>query len=349
MRSEKQFRLRRFLAITALMLLVVGAGAFVFRSEIRSGFEQILGNDYTGYGTTEVDFVISEGDTGEIIANNLVAAGITKNFRFTYKMVLERNQIFYPGTYRLKLQIPALVALDALNDPKNQVINRVTIREGLRLNQVYETLSEATGIALEEFRDSGSNLKKFNLPKDAPSLEGYLFPATYTFEPNATASEILLVMRSRMDEEIKKFGVPNDQVHEVLTLASIVQKEARLQDDFYKASRVFLNRIAQNMKLQSDATVSYGVDGSTVATSEADRNADNGYNTYKYFGLPIGPIAAPGSVAIDAALNPAQGEWLYFCTVNLETGETKFSNTYAEHQVAVREWLAWMKENPGYE
>ncbi|MEY4019044.1 MAG: hypothetical protein RLZZ590_344, partial [Actinomycetota bacterium] len=135
----------------------------------------------------------------------------------------------------------------------------------------------------------------------------------------------------------------------VLTLAGLIQKEARIESDFYKVSRTFLNRIQAGMKLQSDATVSYGVDGNTVGTSAADRANDNRYNTYRYAGLPIGPISAPGSVAIDAALNPAVGDWLYFCAVNLETGETVFSETYAQHEIAVRQWRAWMKEHPGYE
>jgi UPF0755 protein len=103
------------------------------------------------------------------------------------------------------------------------------------------------------------------------------------------------------------------------------------------------------MPLQSDATVSYGVRGSTVATSDADRADPNLYNTYKYPGLPVGPIAAPGSLAIDAAVNPVAGKWLYFVTVNLKTGETVFTETYAEHLVAVKQWLAWMRENPGYD
>lgn len=349
MRSESKFRFRRIAAIGLVFVLVAGGTAFTFRSEIRSAFEQIIGNDYKGSGTTEVDFVIAEGETGEDVANNLVAAGITKNFRLTYKLILERNQVFYPGTYRLKLEMPAIAALSALSDPNSQVTNRVTIREGLRIQQVFAALSDATGLAVEDFSGAASDLSKFDLPKEAPSLEGYLFPATYSFSPGTSALDILLTLRERMDEEIQKFGIAPEKIHEVLTLASIVQKEARLEDDFYRASRVFLNRIDQGMKLQSDATVSYGVNGTTVATTDAERNADNGYNTYKYFGLPIGPISAPGSVAIDAALNPADGTWLYFCTVNLETGETRFSTTYAEHQIAVREWLNWMKENPGYE
>jgi UPF0755 protein len=156
-------------------------------------------------------------------------------------------------------------------------------------------------------------------------------------------------MISRMQDELNKFGVKDVDRHRVLTLASIIQKEARQEPDFYKVSKVFLNRIKQGMHLQSDATVSYGVDGSTVNTSAADRANDNGFNTYLHAGLPVGPISAPGAVAIDAALHPANGGWLFFCAVNLETGETVFSTTLAEHEKAVALWRAWMKEHPEYE
>ncbi|CAB4612735.1 unannotated protein [freshwater metagenome] len=156
-------------------------------------------------------------------------------------------------------------------------------------------------------------------------------------------------MVDRMQEEINSFGIPANKVHDVLTLASVIQKEARIKEDFYKVSRTFLNRIADGMHLQSDATVSYGVGGNTVSTSRADRANNNGYNTYLHAGLPVGPISAPGSVAIDAALHPAAGKWLYFCTINLETGETVFSDTYAQHEKAVALWQAWMKDHPGYE
>ena len=128
-----------------------------------------------------------------------------------------------------------------------------------------------------------------------------------------------------------------------------MEKEVRFADDFYKAARVFQNRLDINMALQSDATVSYGVGGNTFTTSKADRSDKNLYNTYLYPGLPIGPISSPGSRAIDAVMNPAPGKWLYFVSVNLETGETVFTETYEQHLKAVAQWLKWMKENPGYE
>jgi UPF0755 protein len=179
-------------------------------------------------------------------------------------------------------------------------------------------------------------------------MDGYLFPATYEIEPGTNAHALIQIMVNRMGVELKKFGVTDADRHMVLTMASIIQKEARLTPDFYKVSRVFYNRIAQGMHLQSDATVSYGSGGSTVTTTNAERADGNGYNTYVHAGLPIGPIGAPGETAIDAALHPAAGTWLYFCAINLKTGETDFSTTYAEHGVAVKKWQKWMRENPGW-
>jgi UPF0755 protein len=132
----------------------------------------------------------------------------------------------------------------------------------------------------------------------------------------------------------------------VITLASIIQREGRYTEDFYKISRVFINRIDIGMALQSDATVSYGAGTVSYTTTAAQRADDNPWNTYKYPGLPKGPISAPGALAIDAALHPADGTWLFFCTVNLETGETEFTTTLSEHERSVAKWRAWMIENP---
>ena len=346
--TSRKFLIRRLSAV-AVALSVLGGVGFAFRSEIRSGIEAISGNDFAGTNQTDVSFVVEEGQAGSEIIQNLVDQGVVKSFRLTSRLATEQGTTFFPGTYPLRLEMKSLDALRVLGDHANAIVNRVTIREGLRIGSVFAKLSEATGIPIAEFKTAASDLSKFSVGQGAPSLEGYLFPATYSFEPKATALQILQQMNSRMVSELESFGVPKTKWHRVLTLAALVQAEARLKPDFYKVSRTFLNRIDAGMKLQSDATVSYGVNGKTVATSAADRANDNGYNTYLHAGLPIGPISAPGNVAIDAALNPAKGEWLYFCTVNLATGETWFSNTYAEHEIAVRAWQKWMKENPGYE
>ncbi len=123
-----------------------------------------------------------------------------------------------------------------------------------------------------------------------------------------------------------------------------------LAADYPKVARVFLNRLAIGMDLQSDATVAYGTGNThTVTTTDAERNdASDPYNTYQHAGLPVGPISNPGDLAINAAVHPADGTWLYFVTVNLKTGDTVFSTTYADHEAAVAQWQQWMKENPSY-
>jgi UPF0755 protein len=346
-----KFNRRRLSLLIAIILIAVvgGSVAFTYRGEIRSAIEQLQGNDYPGPGTSEVEVTVNSGDSGEVIAKRLVEAGVVKNFRATYKYILDTNPTFYPGVFSLKLQMDSKSAIKALSDPNSASLERIIIKEGLRANVVFKVLSESTGIKFSEFNELFQEPGVFGLDPRLKNIEGYLFPATYTFAPGATAKQILQQMIDRMLMELRSLDISSDQAHEVITLASIIQKEARLTEDFYKVSRTFKNRLEDGMHLQSDATVSYGVNGNTVSTSSADRANKNGYNTYLYAGLPVGPISAPGSVALDAALHPAKGDWLYFCTINLETGETLFSSTYAEHEVAVAKWISWMKDHPEYE
>jgi UPF0755 protein len=346
---NKYTRRRILVGGLVFTILLTGVIGFVNKGAIRAGFEQLQGIDFPGPGSGEVILTVNSGDTGETIAADLYDAGVVKNLRTTYQLIIDLNPTFYPGIFTLKKEMRAIDAIGILSDQNSAALKRTTIREGLRANALFNVLAESTGISKADFEFYFKKPKLFGLDAKLPSIEGYLFPATYNFEPGATAKQILQAMVDRMNQELAKFKVSVDKVHEVLTLASVVQKEARIEADFYKAARTFLNRIEVGMPLQSDATVSYGVDGNTVSTSKADRSNNNRYNTYLYPGLPIGPISAPGSVAIDAVLNPAEGKWLYFCTINLKTGETIFSETLAQHEAAVALWLAWMRENPGYE
>lgn len=343
------FKRRRLLVIAAIVLILGLVIGYTNRGAVRNAWDVITGADYNGSGHGSVTLVIHEGDDGAQIAQELVDLKVVKSYRSVYKLLISRDQVFYPGTYQLKLEMSSAAALSAIANPTNRVSNRITIKEGWRIKKVLSELSLKTGTALSEFESAANNLSAIGVPTNEVSAEGWLFPATYEFDPGTSATSIIKQMVERMHRELEHYGVSTKDAHRVLTLAALIQAEARLEPDFYKVSRVFLNRIAGGMRLQSDATVSYGVNGKTVSTSAADRANPNGYNTYLHDGLPIGPISAPGSVAIDAALHPAEGKWLYFCTVNLKTGETVFSNTYAEHGKAVTQWRKWMTENPGYE
>jgi UPF0755 protein len=242
-------------------------------------------------------------------------------------------------------------ALVALQDPSSRVENTAVIPEGTAAVDALQIVSEQAGISLDELKAAAAKPADFGLPPEATSLEGFLFPATYTFGPGTTAHDAIKTMVDRMFQALDEAGVAPADRWKTVILASVVQREAGLREDYPKVARVFLNRLAQGWKLQSDATVAYGT-GNThrVETTDAERaDAGNPYNTYVHEGLPVGPISNPGDIAIDAVVHPADGSWMFFVTWNLDTGETIFSTTEAEHEAAVEKWQQWMKDHPEYE
>ena len=341
-----------------LVLLVVGAGgAFaawtMFEPQIREVLGWELPTDYEGTGNgTEVQVVVKSGDFGLDIAKTLSAAGVTMTTDAFYQLLLpmEPQPNFLPGTYTLQKEMSAQSALDALLNPENRVVSHVLIKEGAKLTSTLQALADGTGVDIAEFETAAADLASFGIPVEAPSLEGYLFPATYTFDPGLSAHDILAQMVARCFQSLDAQGVAVEDRHRVLTMAALIQKEGGSTEDFYKVSRVFTNRIDIGMLLQSDATVSYGSGGTSISTTAAERaDASNLYNTYVHPGLPIGPIGAPGDAAIDAALHPVDGPWLYFVLINGETGETTFSETLAQHNAAVKVWQAWLRDHPDFD
>jgi UPF0755 protein len=182
--------------------------------------------------------------------------------------------------------------------------------------------------------------------------EGYLVPATYDIPPNATAASVLAAMVDRFKQEAASLHLEQQaqqlgrSPHDVVVVASLVQSEAKLKRDFAKVSRVIYNRLDKHMKLQLDSTVHYAT-GSVgrVGTTDAERGSSSPYNTYVHLGLPPTPISAPGGDALQAALHPASGSWLYFVTTNPDTGLTKFATSYAEHLKHVQEFKQWCAQS----
>jgi UPF0755 protein len=134
---------------------------------------------------------------------------------------------------------------------------------------------------------------------------------------------------------------------DLVIVASIIEKEVRAEGDRAKVARVLYNRLDKGEPLGLDSTVIYAEKLKTNTTTAKDRKSKSKYNTYRYDGLPPGPISAPGRAALEAAANPADGDWMYFVTVNFDTGETKFATTAAEHDKNVKEWQAWCKAKSG--
>ena len=359
--AESRRRRRWPWVVIGLFSLVLGIGAacagYVW-ANYETQARELLGwevpNDFEGSGNgTEVLVTIYSGEIGADVATSLVEQGVTMTFDAFYDLLLADESIgFVPGTYRLEEQMSAQLALDALLDPGNKVELSATIREGLRAGEVIEALSAGTGLPLADYEAAISDPSIYGIPDVAPNIEGYLFPATYTFEPNTTAEDHIRTLVDEMLVRLDAAGVAVDDRHEVLTKASLIQREARLPDDFYRVSRVIENRLEGGWRLEFDSSTQYGAGdtGSVWSTGDA-LDADNPYNTYVIPGLPIGPIAAPGDLAIDAVLNPAPGGWFFFVTINLATGETQFSETVGQHEQGVallRAWCRASEENAVY-
>ncbi len=301
--------------------------------------------DYVGQGEGTVVIVIEDGDLGEDVARKLVAADVVKSFDAIYRPMLSSDLVIYPGHYEFPLQIPGAEALRILLEAK-PITQSVTIPEGFQVAQIVPTLSDALSIPEPElFAAVDAANERF----PGPTLEGYLFPATYQFAPDVTAEFVIEQMLDRTLQELAKWDVGLDDSLELMTLASIIQEEARLKEDFYKVSTVFNNRLGRGMLLQTDPSVKYYYEGSIDSFQQGVADTDNPYNTYVYPGLPPGPISSPGSLAIEAALNPAPGDYLFFVTINLNSGETIFSETLREHEKAVELYRKWLRENPGWD
>ncbi|MGL4339722.1 MAG: endolytic transglycosylase MltG [Rhodoglobus sp.] len=353
----------RWLKVFLPLFLVIGGissvaafGWINYNEQVRELLGIPLPTDYDSAGNgEEVIISVNGGDTGADVARSLHNNGVTMTYEAVYDYLVARPDIsFLPGNWRLQKKMSAKAAVAALQSPDNKLTDQLLLREGISLTTSLEVIAQTTGLPLDEVQLAADNPQSFGLPAEAPSLEGYLFPATYELDGTETAQEILQKLVDTMIERLDAAGVAPENRYNTLIMASIIQREAGANpDDFYKISRVFRNRIDQGINLESDATVAYGTGRFDSVWTEPEERADpaNRYNTYANPGLPVGPIGLPGEQAIDAALVPIPGPWLFFVPVNLATGETVFSNTVEEHQAAVKrlfEWCDASAENASY-
>ncbi|KTR43451.1 hypothetical protein NS263_00145 [Curtobacterium oceanosedimentum] len=343
--------------VIVALVLVGGVGAYAFAAPKVQQLVSAIGgssepDDYTGDGTSKVTITIKQGDIGEDVAKTLQRSGVVKSSKVFYKLLLTSPDVsFQPGSYELKKEMSSKAALAALKDSDNRVQASIVIPEGTALQDIEAGMVSKAGLSEAEVRAAAEDVQAYGLPAGTTTLEGWLFPATYPINPGWTAKQYFQSMVDTMKEHLAAAGVAEADQERVVVFASLVQKEAGLAADYPKVARVFQNRLDVDMPLQSDATVAYGT-GNThkVTTTDAERaDAGNPYNTYVHKGLPPAPISNPGDVAIKAVTNMADGKWLYFVTVDLDSGETVFSDTYAEHQVAVKQFQAWLRAHPEYQ
>ena len=343
--------------IVAVVLLggLGAAGAYLW-SQFGERISLAMGwtsNDYEGEGHGETVVVITEGEIGEDIANSLEEADVVKTSDAFYELLLAQEEPveFLPGSYQMKLQMSSQSALDALQNPDNRMAFTAMIPEGKTVDQTLELVSAGADIPLEELQAAAAAPpQNYGVPEGIDTLEGWLFPATYEFEAETTGEQAIQRLVEMQIQVLDEAGVAPEQREHVLTLASIVQREGGRIEDFPKVARVIENRLADGMKLQMDSTAQYGMgqhdDGNVWSTDEALAD-DNPWNTYVHTGLPKGPIANPGRDAISAVVSPAEGDWLYFVAINLDTGESAFAATQEEHDANVGRLTEWCNANPG--
>ena len=350
-RRRRGLRRRRALVAIVAALAVIGGGTWAAWGTLGPVVARFTeSDDWEGSGTGSVDVRIVAGDSGRAIGRTLADAGVVKTSSAFVDASRTQPKMagIQPGTYRLKEHMSATAAVALLLDPAAKVTTRLTVPEGLTVKQVLALVEKTTGIPGADLEKALADPAALGLPAAANgNAEGYLFPATYAVNPGESAADVLKAMVTQANTVLASLGVPPERVHDVVVEASIAQKEARSAEDMAKVSRVLDNRIAIGMPLQLDSTVSYAV-GATgkVTTTAAQRATDSPYNTYLHPGLPAGPISNPGEDALRAAEQPADGPWLYFVTVNLETGETRFATTGAEHDANVKLFQQYLREHP---
>lgn len=278
-------------------------------------------------GNPEVTISIPLGASGSQIAQILFDQGVTKSVAAYFKVAVadSRSQKVAPGSHRLTQRIAASQALDQLLDPK-RIPNLLKVFEGEWKSEIVTSMREL-GFSSAQIEMA---FKVAVLPKGFSTIEGLLFPAQYSFEPDVTATQVVQTMVDRlMQDPSGKMLISTGskfKPQELLTIASIVQAEGKVQD-FGQISRVIYNRLKLGMPLQMDSTVHFvkRLRG-TIFLSKQSTLINSAYNTYKNQGLPPGPIGNPGALAISAAVNPPPGDWLYFITV--APSDTRFTASF---------------------
>lgn len=289
-----------------------------------------------------VRVIVPRGASFRAAADSMANAGVI-DFPLAFRVYARargRDRQIQAGTYLLRRGTHWGDLVDAMNGGAG-IINRITIPEGFAIAQIAPVLVRALHVTPASVdsavRDSALRSR---LSDPAVTLEGYLFPDTYVFAPGTSAHEAVDEMVKRFEREWKpdydaKAAALGHTRHEIVTMASIVEKEAKLPGERPVIAAVYYNRLRAGMPLQADPTVQYSLGHHVDRVLYRDLAVQSPYNTYQHPGLPPGPIASPGGASLRASLAPANVPYLYF--VAAPDGHSEFSKTMAEHNTAKRE------------
>ena len=321
---------RRLLAIIGLILAlgVIGAvGAVVW-----------VNSHLNGAGGTAVPLTLADQTGHAALSSRLATAGVISD-RWLFQRYLDYESVpaVSAGDYVFHAHEGYRQALHDLRAGPKVTQVKLTIPEGYDLTQIAAAVGKLPGRSADRFLQlakSGAVRSRYE-PAGVSSLEGLLFPDTYFVTPDEDEQAILQHLVDRFDEVAAGAGIDNSATtnglspYQTLIVASLIEKEAKVDEDRPMIARVILNRLGKGMRLQIDATVLYAEGVHKTRVLDSDLKTDSPYNTYKVTGLPPGPIASPGKASLAAALNPTPGTWLYYVLID-PSGKHGFATTNSE-------------------
>lgn len=345
-------RRRNPIIVALLVVIVVGiaATAVYFGKQFLSGFGTVP--DYAGSGDKVVNVRINSGDSLSTIGSALEKSDVVKSaksFTQAAKNNSEASSI-QPGLYALKTKMSGKNALNLLLTPSARLTRKVTTPEGLTVAQTLAVISEKAEVPLADLEAALKDVQNLGLPKWLPNtdviLEGFLAPGTYEFDPDDTPLEMLQNMVANFQQQAGQIGFEDgakalaQTPYAALIIASLIEREAKWDDERGKIARVIYNRLAVPMPLQIDAATAYGAGKSGKDLTVADlQNTANPYNLRVLPGLPPTPISNVGEASMKAAITPEPGPWLYY-VVNSADGHHFFTNDPAAFNAAVTQCKA---------
>lgn len=336
--------------VIAAVVLIVVIAIFAGRSFYNAMLEP------TGTSTETMIVEIPDGSTIKDVGEILYDQGLIKN-TMVFQSYAGRHSRgtsgMQAGNYEMNhaMSVPDIVNKMLDGDVYSGAIP-VLLSEGKNINEMAQILEKHNICTSAAFISETKKLGEYkalypilsSIPDDKNrTLEGYLFPDTYEIEPGSTASDVVKKMLDRFTEVynqdfMQQTTEKGKSVDEIVIMASIVELETKLPEDKANAASVFYNRIAQNMPLQSDITVDYALGKKHAVLTEEQTKIDSPYNTYQNLGLPVGPICSPGKSSIDAAINPAQTNYLFF-VADMDSGKLYFNETLEGHNADVQKYM----------
>lgn len=350
--KEIWLRFRSAFAVLLSVGVLVGGAGFVATRVEQVWTEFRTAEDYVGEGVAAVEVEIPKGTTLSQIADILVQYDVIKTAKAFDREAAANSDSknIQAGRYNLKTQLPAKVALSMLLDQDNMVRDWMTLAEGQRVDQTVAQMSAASGVTAKKLNAVLKKWKKLGLPKWAKKgAEGFLFPDTYELPSEPTASAVVKLATKQFTKVVKELDFADKAKelgitpYQAVIVASIIEKEVFREEDRAKVARVIYNRLEKGMTLGMDSTAIYASWKAGLETT--NYNLDSPYNTRVNKGLPPTPINSPARAALEAAVNPEEGDWIYFVTVDMETGETEFSADEAGFQASKAKWQQWCAES----